>query len=308
VDYEYHKSVLVKQVLSGLNAKNARLVCDVTLGDGGYSLELLKVMLEDGLVVGIDRDPQAIARAQERLYKFKDRFKAFKGNFRDIEEIVTGMGIKEVDGIVADLGVSRLQISDPKRGFMFLKSGPLLMNMGDDSDVNAETVVNEYDMEKLARIFWEYGEERASRKIANAILKYRQNKRIETTDQLVNIIRSVVSSRYEIKTFARIFQSLRIFINREIENLKFFLPAAVNILKQNGYLAIVSYHSLEDRVVKQFMREQADPCTCSKDLPRCVCGKKPTIKIIGKLITPDEEEIQLNPSSRSSKLRICQKI
>jgi len=308
VDYEYHKSVLVKQVLSGLNAKNARLVCDVTLGDGGYSLELLKVMLEDGLVVGIDRDPQAIARSQERLYKFKDRFKAFKGNFRDIEEIVTGMGIKEVDGIVADLGVSRLQISDPKRGFMFLKSGPLLMNMGDDSDVNAETVVNEYDMEKLARIFWEYGEERASRKIANAILKYRQNKRIETTDQLVNIIRSVVSSRYEIKTFARIFQSLRIFINREIENLKFFLPAAVNILKQNGYLAIVSYHSLEDRVVKQFMREQADPCTCSKDLPRCVCGKKPTIKIIGKLITPDEEEIQLNPSSRSSKLRICQKI
>jgi len=308
VDYEYHKSVLVKQVLSGLNAKNARLVCDATLGDGGYSLELLKVMPEDGLVIGIDRDPQAIARAQERLYKFKDRFKAFKGNFRDIEEIVTAMGINEVDGIVADLGVSRLQISDPKRGFMFIKSGPLLMNMGDDSDVNAETVVNEYDGKKLARIFWEYGEERASKKIANAILKYRQNKRIETTDQLVNIIRRVVSSRYEIKTFARIFQSLRIFINREIENLKFFLPTAVNLLKQNGYLAIVSYHSLEDRVVKQFMREQADPCTCSKDLPRCVCGKKPTIKIIGKMIIPDEEETRLNPSSRSGKLRICQKI
>ncbi len=308
MEYKYHTSVLVKQVLSGLDAKNAGIICDATLGDGGYSLELLKEMPEGGVVIGIDRDPQAIARAQERLDIYKNRFKAVKGNFKDIEEIVMGLGFKEVDGIVADLGVSRLQISDPSRGFMFLKSGPLLMNMGDDSNINAETIVNEYDGEELARIFWEYGEERASRKIAKAILKYRQNNRIETTEQLVNIIRSVVSARYEIKTFARIFQSLRIFINREIDNLKIFLPAAVKLLKQNGYLAIVSYHSLEDRVTKQFMREQADPCTCSKDLPRCVCGKEPTLKVIGKMITPDEDEIRLNPSSRSGKLRIAQRI
>ena len=308
MEYEYHTSVLVRQVVSGLDAKNAGIICDTTVGDGGYSLELLKVMPEDGIVIGIDRDPQAIARAQERLGQFKDRFKVIKGNFKDVEEIVMGLGIKEVDGIVADLGVSRLQISDPSRGFMFLKSGPLLMNMGDDSDVNAETIVNEYDGDELARIFWEYGEERASRKIAKAIIKYRQNKRIETTDQLVNIIRRVVSSRYEIKTFARIFQALRIFINREVDNLKLFLPAASKLLKTNGYMAIVSYHSLEDRITKQFMREQADPCICSKDLPRCVCGRKPTLKVIGKMKTADEEEIQLNPSSRSAKLRIAQKI
>jgi len=308
VEYEYHTSVLVRRVVAGLDAKNAGIICDTTLGDGGYALELLKVMPDDGVVIGIDRDPQAIARALERLDQFKDRLKVIKGNFKDVEEILMGLGIKEIDGIVADLGVSRLQISDPSRGFMFLKSGPLLMNMGDDSDVNAETIVNEYDGDELARIFWEFGEERASRKIAKAILKYRQNKRIETTDQLVNIIRGVVSSRYEIKTFARIFQALRIYINREIDNLKLFLPAALKCLKREGYMAVVSYHSLEDRIVKRFMREQADPCICPKDIPRCVCGKKPTLKIIGKMITADEEEIRLNPSSRSGKLRIARKI
>ena len=308
MEYEYHTSVLVRRVVAGLDAKNAGIICDTTLGDGGYALELLKVMPDDGVVIGIDRDPQAIARALERLDQFKDRLKVIKGNFKDVEEILMGLGIKEIDGIVADLGVSRLQISDPSRGFMFLKSGPLLMNMGDDSDVNAETIVNEFDGDELARIFWEFGEERASRKIAKAILKYRQNKRIETTDQLVNIIRGVVSSRYEIKTFARIFQALRIYINREIDNLKLFLPAALKCLKREGYMAVVSYHSLEDRIVKRFMREQADPCICPKDIPRCVCGKKPTLKIIGKMITADEEEIRLNPSSRSGKLRIARKI
>lgn len=308
MNYEYHKSVLLQQVLDGLEAVRARIIVDATLGDGGYSCELLKVMPENGIVIGIDRDPQALSRAKARLSSFGDRFIAVKGNFSNIENIVTGLGIKSVDGVVADLGVSYLQISNPDRGFMFMKSGPLLMNMGDDCQVNAETVVNEYSGEELARIFWEYGEERASWKIANAITRFRQTTRITTTRQLVDIIRGVVGSRYEIKSFARIFQAIRMHVNMEIENLKQFLPASLHILNIGGVLAVVAYHSGEDRLVKEFMREQANPCTCPKELPYCVCGKKPVLSIKGKMIIASDQEVRENPCARSAKLRIARVI
>ncbi|HPG39572.1 MAG TPA: 16S rRNA (cytosine(1402)-N(4))-methyltransferase RsmH [bacterium] len=308
MNHEYHKSVLVQEALDGLEAVTARIIVDATCGDGGYSSELLRVMPPDGMVIAIDRDPQAIARAKDRLSSYQDRFVAVKGNFCNIDTLVTGLGITQVDGVVADLGVSYLQISDPERGFMFMKPGPLLMNMGDDCRVNAETVVNEYSGEELARIFWEYGEERASWKIANAITRFRQTTRITTTRQLVDIIRGVVGSRFEIKSFARIFQAIRMHVNMEIENLKQFLPASLRILKTGGVLAIVAYHSGEDRIVKEFMREQANPCTCPKELPWCVCGKKPVLQLKGKMITPGDEEIRNNPSARSAKLRVAQVI
>ena len=291
-----------------MKSAQAELIVDATLGDGGYALAILQAMPPTGRVIGIDRDREAIERAERRLASFGSRFKALRGNFRDLEKLLHSVGVDKVDGVVADLGLSTLQISDPARGFTFSQSGPLLMIMGDDADRTAEDVVNEYDESELARIIRTYGEERAAGRIARAIAARRREKRITTTDDLADIVRSVVGGRYAIKSLARVFQAIRIHINAELENLSAFLPQALEVLKPGGRMAVVSYHSLEDRMVKQFMQVEQNPCICPPELPMCVCGRKPRLMMIGKIIRPTPEEVNLNPSSRSAKLRIAEKV
>ncbi|NOY59961.1 MAG: 16S rRNA (cytosine(1402)-N(4))-methyltransferase RsmH [Calditrichaeota bacterium] len=304
----YHKPVLVDHVVRSLEAAHAKVVFDATLGDGGYAEAILRAMPSSGKLYGIDRDPQALARARKRLAVFSDRFSAIEGNFADLEHIASKAGVEAADGIVADLGVSYLQISDPGRGFMFSKSGPLSMQMGQDAEFSAEDVVNTFSEKELARIIKMYGEERGAKRIARAIVARRNNNKIETTKELADIVRSVVSSRFAVKSLARVFQAIRIFVNKELDSLDLFLPQALQLLRKDGYLIVLSYHSLEDRKVKSFMHKEQHPCTCPPDLPVCVCGKKPRLQIIGKMIRPSSEEAARNPNSRSAKMRIARKL
>ncbi len=304
----YHTPVLVDQVVRSLKAIKARVVFDATLGDGGYAEAMLSAMPFLEKLCGIDRDPQALVRAKSRLSVFGDRFSAIEGNFADIQRIASMIGVGSVNGIVADLGVSYLQISEPDRGFMFSKSGPLSMQMGRNADFSADEVVNTFSQDDLARIIKDYGEERGAKRIARAIVARRTSKKIETTTELANIVRSVVGSRFAVKSLARVFQAIRIFVNKELESLELFLPQALHLLRKEGYLIVISYHSLEDRKVKSFMQREQNPCTCPPDLPVCVCGRKPRLQIVGKVIMPSSEEVARNPNSRSAKMRIARKI
>ena len=305
---EYHKPVLVQEVVRSLKASQALVMVDATLGDGGHSQALLEAMPDSGHVLALDMDAEAIDRAKIRLASFADRFTAYQGNFGKIEAILGEEWVGAIDGVIADLGISRLQISDPEKGFMFSASGPLSMKMGADLPLSADTVVNEFSESELGRIIKEYGEERDYRRISRAIVRKRDQSRINTTEELASIIRKVANPRYTIKTLARVFQAIRVFVNAEIENLQAFLPQAIRLLKVGGRLAVISYHSLEDRTVKEFMRHEAFPCICPPDLPVCNCGKKPGMRIVSKLIKPNQEEIADNPNARSAKLRIAEKL
>lgn len=305
---DYHTPVLVDQVVRSFKSVRVQVVFDVTLGDGGYAEALLGEIPSLIRLYGIDRDPHALARAKKRLSVFGDRFSAIEGNFADIERIAATHGVETVDGIVADLGVSSLQIRDPGRGFMFSKSGPLSMQMGQDAEFSADDVVNTFGEDDLARIIKDYGEERGAKRIARAIVARRRYKKIETTKELADVVRSVVGSRFAVKSLARVFQAIRIFVNKEMESLELFLPQALHLLRRDGCLVVLSYHSLEDRKVKSFMKREQNPCTCPPDLPICVCGKKPRLQIIGKVIKPTTEEIARNPNSRSAKMRVARKL
>lgn len=308
LDSEYHIPVLLNQVLDSLKTSRARLIVDVTLGDGGYSEAILEAMPPNGVVVGIDRDKQAIGRATARLKRFENRFIAMHGNFSQLASLVNSARLGPVDGVVADLGVSTLQITDPERGFMFSRSGPLLMQMGINNQLNAEEVVNEYPEKELADIIFQYGEEKASRKIARKIVEERKKARIESTQQLADIVGFVVRGKFAVKSLARVFQAIRVYVNKELDSLKELLPQAKDVLGKGGRLSVVSYHSLEDRIVKRYIAAQENPCTCPPELPACVCLKQPTLKKVGKLIIPTQDEMEKNPNSRSAKLRIAEKL
>jgi 16S rRNA (cytosine1402-N4)-methyltransferase len=308
LDFKYHIPVLLNEVVDALKTNRARLIVDVTLGDGGYSKAILDKLPSAGMVVGIDRDMRAIKRATKRLENYSDHIKVICGNFSQLKDLLENEEIGLVYGVVADLGISTLQITDPNRGFMFSKSGPLSMQMGGDSEISAEHVVNEFDEEELANIFYRYGEERASRKIASAIVKYRRQKYIATTSQLADVVGSVIGGKFKIKSQARIFQAIRIYVNKELECLEKFLPQAIKVLKSGGRLCVISYHSLEDRMVKQFISQAVKPCICPPDLPLCVCGKTPLLRKVGKMISPTQYEVDENPNSRSAKLRVAEKL
>ncbi len=306
--FEYHKPVLVQEVVRSLKANQALAIVDATLGDGGHSQALLEAMPDYGRVLATDVDAEAIDRAKSRLGKFSGRLTVYQRNFGKIEAILGKEWVGGIDGIIADLGVSRLQFSDPEKGFMFSASGPLSMKMGAGQRRSADGVVNELSESELAKIIREYGEEKDYKRISHAIVRRRDVGRINTTDELAAIVRKVANPRYAIKTLARVFQAIRIFVNAEIENLQAFLPQALRLLKPGGRLSVISYHSLEDRVVKEFMQREAFPCVCPPDLPVCVCGKKPSLKIVGKLIRPSEEEISDNPNARSARMRTAEKL
>ena len=295
-------------MVAALKTTTATAIMDVTLGDGGHSLALLEAMREDAWVLGMDQDEDAIKRAQARLAGYGNRFRAIQGNFGNLVSHVAALGVKEVDGILADLGVSHLQLNEARKGFSFMTSGPLDMRMNKNLAMTAETAVNELSENELADIIRAYGEERQVKQIVRAIVSHRKISRIKTTDQLAAIVQSAIRQKDAVKSLARVFQSLRIFTNKELDSLRQFLPQAVNLLKSSGRLVIISYHSLEDRIVKDFFRQEANPCICPKDFPRCVCGLEPRLKIIGKLVRPSENEVFRIRTARSARMRIAEKV
>lgn len=305
-----HKSVLLEETIQGLNIKENGIYVDGTLGGAGHSKEILKQLSSRGLLIGIDRDQEALKAAQQNLKDFPN-VKYVHGNHDEIEEIFNQIGIQEVDGILLDLGVSSYQLDERKRGFSYLGNNELDMRMDKTQSLTAKEVVNTYSEERLANIIYEYGEERFSRQIAKNVCEYRKNKKIETTEELVKIIEKSIPgfAKKEGHPAKRTFQAIRIEVNDEIRPLYNTVQSCIKHLKSGGRLCIITFHSLEDRAVKNAYTDAQGKCICPKDLPYCVCGAKSEGKIINKkpIIATEEEQTE-NSRSKSAKLRIFEKI
>ena len=304
-----HKPVLLEETINGLNIKQNGIYVDGTLGGAGHSKEILKQLSSKGLLVGIDRDEEALKAAKENLKEFQN-VKYIHGNHDEIAEILESLEIKEVDGILLDLGVSSYQLDERNRGFSYLGNNELDMRMDKTQPLTAKKVVNTYSEEELANIIYEYGEERFSRQIARKICEYRKNKEIETTEELVNIIEKSIPAfaKKDGHPAKRTFQAIRIEVNDEIKPLYNTVRNCIKLLKPGGRLCIITFHSLEDRAVKNAYRDAQGKCTCPKDLPYCVCGAISEGKIINKKpIIATEKEQEENSRSKSAKLRIFEK-
>ena len=306
-----HKPVMLDECIQALAIKPDGIYVDGTLGRAGHSLEIAKLLSPAGKLIGIDRDTDAIEAGNQRLADYKDRVILHHGNFRDINTILETLSIPPVDGILLDLGVSSPQLDTAERGFSYMEDAPLDMRMDRTAQITAADLVNGEDEQELARILFEYGEERYSRRIASAIVNYRQKKRIETTLELVSIIKGAMPAaalREKQHPAKRSFQALRIAVNDELGALTQVLENVVSALNPGGRLAIITFHSLEDRLVKKSFAQMANPCTCPPSLPMWVCGKTPLVDIPHrKPIIPTDEEIEQNPRSRSAKLRVAVK-
>ena len=304
-----HKPVLLEETINGLNIKKDGIYVDGTLGGAGHSKEILKQLSSKGLLVGIDRDEEALKAAKENLKEFQN-VKYIHGNHDEITEILESLDIKEVDGILLDLGVSSYQLDERNRGFSYLGNNELDMRMDKTQPLTAKKVVNTYSEEELANIIYEYGEERFSRQIARKICEYRKNKEIETTEELVNIIEKSMPAfaKKDGHPAKRTFQAIRIEVNDEIKPLYNTVRNCIKLLKPGGRLCIITFHSLEDRAVKNAYIDAQGKCTCPKDLPYCVCGAISEGKIINKKpIIATEKEQEENSRSKSAKLRIFEK-
>ena len=307
----HHISVLLQECIDGLNIKPDGIYVDGTLGGAGHSLQIAK-RLTTGRLIGIDRDPVALAAAGKRLEQCKDRVTLVHSNFCDMAQVLADLEIDGVDGILLDLGVSSPQLDDGQRGFSYMTDAPLDMRMNNEDTLDAYAVVNTWSQEELKRILYTYGEERYAPQIASAICRRREEKPIQTTLELVDIIRSAmppVALREKQHPAKRSFQAIRIAVNDELGAVEKIMTDAVKLLNPGGRLAIITFHSLEDRIVKLGMNQWAKGCTCPPSFPVCVCGKKPLVKLISrKPITASETELEENPRSRSAKLRVCEKI
>ena len=304
-----HIPVLLEECISGLNIKEDGIYVDGTLGGAGHSKKILENLSSKGTLIGIDRDKEALSVVQERLKDYKN-IKYVHGNHDEIKEIVENLEIDRVDGILLDLGVSSYQLDEASRGFSYMQDAPLDMRMDKTSSLTAEYVVNNYSEEKLANIIYDYGEEKFSRKIASRICEYRKNKKIETTKELTSIIEQAIPgfAKKEGHPAKRTFQAIRIEVNNEIEPLYNTIKDCIDVLNSKGRLCVITFHSLEDRAVKQAFADAQGKCICPGDLPYCVCGYKSLGKIITKKpILPTEEEINQNSRSRSAKLRIFER-
>ena len=311
MDKDYgHKPVLLAECLQALDIRPDGSYLDGTLGRAGHSLEILR-RLTTGHLTGIDRDQAAIAAAGERLAGFQDRVTLVHGNFRDLARILGETGTGPMDGMLFDLGVSSPQLDEARRGFSYMHDAPLDMRMDEGEALNAADIVNTWSQEELRRILYEYGEERYAPRIAQAIVRRRGDRPIETTGELVEVIRSAMPAaalREKQHPAKRSFQALRIAVNGELDALPPMLAAAAEGLKPGGRLAVITFHSLEDRIVKQALRELATGCTCPPQFPVCVCGKKPKLRLVTrKPVTPGPEELAGNPRSRSAKLRVAER-
>lgn len=301
-DYYEHTPVLLNESVEYLITDPNGIYIDATLGGGGHSKLILEKLGPNGHLFGIDQDPEALAASEERIGD-SERFTALEGNFGYLTTLIPGENHGEISGILFDYGVSTHQIKEPERGFSFQHDGPLDMRMSAMSGVSAYSVVNEYDYKKLRDVIFHYGEERMSRQIAQEIINRRP---IETTSELRDAVESVVKGRFSIKSVARVFQGIRIEVNREIEVLKSALEDSLKLLKVSGRIVAISYHSLEDRLVKHFLKSGNFEGRIEKDF----YGKplNPIEPLVKQIITPGEEEIEKNPASRSAKMRIAEKI
>jgi len=307
----HHVSVLLDECIEGLNIRPDGIYVDGTLGGAGHSSQIA-ARLTTGRLIGIDRDPVALKAAGERLAPFGDRVTLVHANFCEIARVLDELGIAAADGILLDLGVSSPQLDDGQRGFSYMADAPLDMRMDSGDLTTAETVVNTWSYEELRRILFDYGEERYAPQIAAAICRVRENAPIHTTLELVDVIRGAMPAaalREKQHPAKRSFQAIRIAVNDELGAVRKVMEAAIPRLNPNGRLAIITFHSLEDRIVKNGMNDAAKGCTCPPEFPVCICGKKPKVKVLTrKPIVSGDEELERNPRARSAKLRICQKL
>ena len=307
----YHVSVLLDECIQALNIKPDGIYVDGTLGGAGHSSQIA-ARLTTGRLIGIDRDPKALKAASERLAPYADRVTLVHSNFSRLDEVLENLGIEGVDGILLDLGVSSPQLDEAERGFSYMADAPLDMRMNSEDSLTAHEVVNTWPREELRRILYEYGEERYAPQIAAAIDRRRAEKPIETTLELVDVIRSAMppaALREKQHPAKRSFQAIRIAVNDELGAVGRVLEVAVPKLNRKGRLAIITFHSLEDRLVKNGMAANARGCTCPPNFPVCICGNKPKVKLISKKpIVSGPEELERNPRARSAKLRVCEKL
>ena len=305
-----HESVLEGEVIQNLNLLGGSLIVDGTLGDGGHA-ELLLKNTTSVRVLGIDRDMRAIERAEKRLAPFRDRITLVHGNFGDIKTILKKANVMNVDGLLLDLGVSSPQLDSPDRGFSFMRNGPLDMRMDSSQKITAADLLIELPDEKLVSVIKEYGEERFSKRIVRAIRQAQKQSAIKTTLQLSNIISSVIhaSRQTKIHPATRTFQALRIAVNAELEHIKKALRDSVDILQESARVIVISFHSLEDRIVKNFFKTEEKGCVCPPKIPICSCGHKQRLKIITrKPIIPAVEEVRRNSRASSAKLRVAERV
>ncbi len=306
-----HISVLFEESIKALNIKSDGIYVDGTLGGGGHSEGILSSS-EGCRLIGIDQDSEAIAAATKRLSKFDSRLTVVKSNFCRIKEILKELDIDGIDGAVLDLGVSSYQLDNAQRGFSYMQSAPLDMRMDTSKDFSAYDVINSYSEGDLARIFYEYGEEKWSRRIAEFIVEKRAEKNIETTAELVDIIKAAIPKAARMEgghPAKRVFQAVRIEVNNELGMLKDAIEDFADSLKSGGRLAIITFHSLEDRIVKQTFMSLAQGCECPKSFPICVCNKQSKVKILTrKPLLPSQHEEEVNPRSKSAKLRVIEKL
>ena len=307
----HHVSVLLDESIEALHIRPDGTYLDGTLGGAGHSSEIAK-RLSTGTLIGVDRDPKALAAAEERLAPWRDRVKLVHSNFRELDAILDGLGIPAVDGILLDLGVSSPQLDEAIRGFSYMADAPLDMRMDPSDPLTAWEVVNTWPQEELRRILFSYGEERYAPLIAAAIVRRREQAPIDTTLALVDVIRSAMPQkalREKQHPAKRSFQAIRIAVNDELGAVDAVMRRAIDRLKPGGRLAVITFHSLEDRIVKNAMAEAVRGCTCPPEFPVCVCGKKPSLKLISrKPIVAGEAELEMNPRARSAKLRVGEKL
>ncbi len=308
-----HKSVLLDETIELLNLKAGMVVVDATLGGGGHSREILKKIGKSGQLIGFDADMVAIKEFEKEIKKYNWRnIVLVNANFRNLTKELVKLEIGKVDVILADIGYSSDQLGDVRRGISFQVESPLDMRFDKNQELTAEKVINEYGQEELENILRKFGEEKFAKNISKGILKYRKEKKIKTTKELVEIIENSIPKKYhygKIHLATKTFQAIRIEVNKELESLQNFLPQALNSLKPRGRLAVISFHSLEDRIVKEIFRENARGCICPRDFPVCLCGEVEKVKIITKKpLMAGEGELEINPRSRSAKLRVCELI
>ncbi|TCK97858.1 16S rRNA (cytosine1402-N4)-methyltransferase [Natranaerovirga hydrolytica] len=306
-----HVSVLLNETIEGLNIRPEGIYLDGTLGGGGHALEICKRLNEKGKFIGLDQDKAAIAASTERLKDYQSIISLHKSNYKDIQNVLDKEAIQGVDGIVLDLGVSSHQIDKAERGFSYKGDALLDMRMDQDKSITAKDIVNEYSEEKLFRVIKEYGEERFARRIASNIVKERTDNPILTTSHLVEIIKRSIPAKFRYNSghpAKKTFQAIRIELNEELNVLKETLNTMIELLNDNGRIGIITFHSLEDRIVKNIFRDNQHPCTCPREFPVCICNKEPTGKVITrKPIIPSDIEIENNKRAKSAKLRIFER-
>ena len=308
-----HISVLLEETIENLNIKENGIYVDGTLGGGGHSLEIVKKLGKSGKLIGIDQDEQALKAAKLRLKDYQDKTVFVKNNFVHIDKVLEDLHIEKVDGVILDIGVSSHQLDEGERGFSYMKDAPLDMRMDQDQELSAFTVVNEYPKEFLTEIFYKYGEEKWSKRIAEKIAEERQDQKIATTLDLVEVLDHAIPKKVQRQIqghFAkRVFQAIRIEVNQELRVLEEVIPKVVERLKPGGRLCIITFHSLEDRIVKNSFKELNKDCICPPEIPVCVCDHRRKVKIITrKPIEAMETEKENNARSRSAKLRVCEKV